>query len=240
MITILLPAYKESENLKNILPKINSVLDGMDYEIIIIDTMEPTDDTEEVCSKNNAKYIRREGGNTYGDAIRSGFAASSGEFTIVMDADGSHDPGYILQFDDLMKTGEYDLIIGSRYCKGGHTDNGPLLRLMSWMLNTTYRILFGLKVKDVSDSFRMYKTEQIKELDLNSLNFDIVEEILIKLNLYNDNFRIREVPITFNKRDKGVSKRKTGEYIKTYLQTLFKMLRYKRSYKKQKKMEKDV
>lgn len=239
MISILLPSYNEAENLKAILPRLHETLGGIEHEILVIDTVEPMDDTEKVCLGNDAKYIPREGGNTYGDAVRTGFSKSSGDFSLIMDADGSHDPKYILEMLARQEETGCDLVIGSRYCKGGQTDNGIILKAMSWSLNYTYRICFGLKVKDVSDSFRLYRTEQIKELDLESSNFDIVEEILIKLNLYNKGFRIEEVPIVFNKRVAGESKRKTLQFIKSYLKTLFKMLGFKRRYKKQMKAKTD-
>ena len=68
------------------------------------------------------------------------------------------------------------------------------------MLNITYRILFGLKVKDVSDSFRIYDSSKLKEILLECNDFDIVEEILIKLKYNNKDFEAREIPISFHKR----------------------------------------
>lgn len=95
---------------------------------------------------------------------------------------------------------------------------------MSWMLNVAYRVIFNLKVKDVSDSFRMYKSEQIKALQFECDNFDIVEEILIKLNLAAASFRVKEVPISFNKRAAGESKRDLLKFIKSYFVTMRRLL----------------
>lgn len=227
MISIVLPAYLEAENLKNILPDIHKVLSEIEHEILVVDTMEPMDNTEEVCKINNAIYTPRNGGNFYGDAIRTGFQKVSGKYTVIMDADGSHNPKEILNFYREMETGKYDLVIGSRYCKGGYTDNPAILRFMSWALNVAYRVIFGLKVKDVSDSYRMYKSEQIKKLNLECENFDIVEEILIKLSLNNALFQIKEVPISFNKRAAGESKRDLAKFIKSYLKTIRRLLKIK-------------
>ena len=156
-ISVILPAYLEAENLRNILPKLKKNLENIQapYEILVIDTMEAMDDTEEVCSQYDCRYIHREGGNLYGNAMRTGFKIAEGEYVVVMDADGSHDPKEISRFYTEMQTGKYDLIIGSRYCKGGKTDNSFILRFMSRILNISYKIMFGLKVEDVSDSFRM-------------------------------------------------------------------------------------
>ena len=208
-ISIVLPAYKEAENLKNILPLINQTLGkaNIDYEILVINTIIQMDDTESVCNKNQAICISREGGNLYGDAIRTGLKKARGKYIVVMDADGSHNPSDILRFYSEMKQKDYTLIIGSRYCKGGYTDNNFILKFLSWILNVSYRIMFGLKVKDVSDSFRMYNADSIKKVELECDNFDIVEEILIKLKYGVSNFNVKEIPISFNKRVAGESKR---------------------------------
>lgn len=228
-ISIVLPSYKEAENLKKILPLINQFLGEtfLEYEVLVIDTIEKMDDTEEVCGIHHANYISREGGNLYGDAIRTGFDKAKGKYVVVMDADGSHNPSDILRFYNEMKQKAYTLVIGSRYCKGGYTDNNFILRFMSWALNVTYRIMFGLKVKDVSDSFRMYDASCIKRLELECDNFDIVEEILIKLKYEADHFEVKEIPISFNKRAAGESKRDLVKFIGSYIRTMQKLLQVK-------------
>ena len=235
MISVVLPAYEEEKNLINILPRIHKVLDSkkLEHEILVVDTMEPLDDTKKVCEQYNARYVPRENGNYYGDAIRTGFDKAVGEYIVVMDADGSHDPKEILKFYKVMKNPKVDLVIGSRYCKGGHTDNNFVLRFMSWALNVTYRVFFALKVRDVSDSFRMYRSSQVKNLQFECENFDIVEEILIKLSLYNKPFIAVEVPISFNKRAEGESKRDLGKFILSYLKTIKRLMRIKRESRKQ-------
>lgn len=222
-ISVVIPAYKEADNLKKLLPRLHDVLGetNLPYEILIIDTMEPMDDTKSVCEANNAVYTPRQGGNFYGDAIRTGFEAAKYSYTVVMDGDGSHNPGDIARF--LPEIGLSDLVIGSRYCKGGVTDNNFILRAMSYILNCSYRIVFGIKAKDVSDSYRMYHTEQIKALNLECSNFDIVEEILVKLNLSKKGFLIREVPVQFNKREFGESKRDLKKFIVSYIKTMKKL-----------------
>ena len=231
MISIVLPAYMESDNLRNIIPAISRELQNIDHEILVVDTMEPMDDTESVCCSFFARCIRRRGGNNYGDAIRTGVEEAQGECIVIMDADGSHNPNYIPSMYDVMKNKNCDLVIGSRYCKGGKTDNPAILRLMSYILNLVYRIVFGLKVKDVSNSFRMYKRDLLNQIKLECDNFDIVEELLVKLSLLCKPLNVCEVPIVFNKRDKGKSKRKLLKFIGSYLSTIKRLLRYKKEYK---------
>lgn len=89
-LSVVLPAYKEAENLGLLLPKIKENLDKLNienYEILIIDTMETMDSTEKVCLDNNVNYYHREDGNTYGDAIKTGIAKANNDFLLIMDAD---------------------------------------------------------------------------------------------------------------------------------------------------------
>ncbi|MCI1769535.1 MAG: glycosyltransferase [Mageeibacillus sp.] len=227
-LSVVIPAYREAENLKSILPRLVRTLKAAcsEWEILIVDTMEPTGDgTEEVCLANGATYVNRKGGNLYGDAIRTGFAAARFERICVMDADGSHNPDDITRMIDTANLQNADLVIGSRYTKGGHTENPSVLIAMSYMLNVTYRILFGIKVKDVSDSFRLYDAAKVKSIGLECDNFDIVEEILILLGSRYPNLRIVEIPITFDKRDKGESKRDLKKFVRSYIKTIRKLMR---------------
>lgn len=228
-ISIVLPAYKEAENLKNILPVLKDCIEmtHVEYEVLVIDTIDEMDDTKAVCSANHVNYVSREGGNLYGDAVRTGFAKAGGKYVVVMDADGSHNPNDILRFYEEMKQKDYTLVIGSRYCKGGYTYNNFILKFMSWILNVTYRVVFGLKVKDVSNSFRMYDAKAIKGMKLECNNFDIVEEILIKLKYDAKDFMVKEIPISFNKRAAGESKRDLVKFIGSYIKTMRKLLKIK-------------
>lgn len=230
-LSVVIPAYREAENLQIILPKIHEALKGMDYEVNIIDTMEPLDDTEAVCLQNDVNYYHREGGNLYGDAIRTGIKVAQKDHILIMDADGSHSPS---DFDKMLKDAEnYDLTIGSRYVTDGKTDNPWILIFMSWIVNVCFRLALGLKVKDISDSFRIYNAADVKALKLNCNNFDLVEEIIIKLSVIHKDYRIREVPITFNKRMYGESKRDLVKFAFSYISTIVKLFQMKRKAKKE-------
>lgn len=232
-LSVLLPSYNEEENLKTLLPKIKENLEekeNLEYEIIVVDSMDKLDDTEEVCKENNAKFYRRENGNSYGDAIRTGISKAKNDYLLVMDADGSHSPKELVKLINDCES--YDLTIGSRYVKNGKTQNNIILIIMSWMVNIAYRLCLKIKIKDISNSLRIYKTKDIKSLKLESNNFDIVEEILIKLCLKNKEYKIREVPITFEKRKQGKSKRKLGKFILSYIKTMKRLIKIRKEANK--------
>lgn len=233
-ISVVLPAYKEAQNLRVLLPRLTAVLkqSGEAWEVLVADALQPTGDgTEKVCKENGVTYLNRQGGNYYGDAIRTGIKAARYDRIVIMDADGSHDPADILRMGQAMEEKNLDLVIGSRYMKGGKTHNGPILRLMSLMVNLSYRVLFQIKVKDVSNSFRMYSGEKLKKIPLQCNNFDIVEEILILFQIYNPQARIAEIPVYFNKRMAGRSKRKLAQFVLSYLGTMHKLMTVRRQAK---------
>lgn len=227
-ISVVIPAYKEADNLDLLIPKIQMALSSIDaYEINIVDTMEPMDSLPDICKKYGVNYINRKGGNSYGDAIRTGFQSAKFEYLMIMDADGSHSPSDFSQMIDCADN--YDLTIGSRYVKNGKTDNPAILILMSYVVNVCFRLVLGINVKDISDSFRLYRTADVKILNLECSNFDIVEEIIIKLAVNHKNYRIREVPITFNKRMYGESKRDLVKFVFSYISTLVKLFKIKQN-----------
>lgn len=231
MISIILPAYKEYDNLKILLPNIEKELCDIDFEVLVIDTIESLDDTKELCKEYNfVKYFNRENGDNYGDAIRTGIKYSSKKYIIIMDADGSHPVNKIIELYNCIEKDNIDLVICSRYVEGGNSHNGFILKFMSLIVNICYRIVFSLKVKDVSNSFRIYKSDMLKSINLECNNFDIVEEILIKLSSKYKNIKIKEIPIYFNKRLYGKSKRHLIRFIFSYIFSIIKLYRIKDNF----------
>jgi len=222
-LSVIIPAYLEEENLKFLLPKLKNVLDStnINYEIIIVDSIEPLDNTGNICQDYNVKYINRESGNSYGDAVRTGINQAIGEKVLFMDADGSHSPEFILEL--LKHRNNSNLIIASRYIDGGGTENNKILTLMSKILNITYSVVLGIKCKDISNSFKLYDAKDLKSINLNCNNFDIVEEIIYKISKNNKNLKIKEIPYTFKNRLYGKTKRNLVFFIITYIFTIIKL-----------------
>lgn len=207
-----------------LLPRLLKCLEDLDYEILVVDTKAEMDGTKSYCTgleSENIRYVNRSPDNYYGDAIRTGIANITGDLAVCMDADGSHSPEFILQMLPAAK--ENDLVIASRYIEGGYTENNKVQVLMSKIVNLVYSTVLGLKCKDVSNSFRIYRTNQLKTLSLRCNNFDIVEEILFKLTRNYTDLRVIELPYTFKQRLFGETKRSMIEFIYSYLRTLVKL-----------------
>ena len=207
-LTIIIPAYKELDNLKILIPKIYKNLSQYfkDYNnnIIIVDGIVPDSLTRRLCNEFGSTYINRAPDDTFGDAIRSGIDCvkqnfSETDWLIIMDADGSHNSDSFKDFRFQIDTNEPDIVIASRYVIGGKTKNNAVLISLSKLVNIIYRIMFKLPVKDVSNNYRLYKFDFIKDIELVEKNFDIVEEILIKIIKKKQNIKIIEIPSTFEK-----------------------------------------
>jgi len=222
-LSIILPAYLEEENLRLLLPRIINVCTQLapSFEVIVVDTEKPMDGTSIACQEAGITYVNRTGGNTYGAAIRTGIAKSSGEKIIFMDADGSHHPEFIKKL--YSQKDSHDIVIASRYIKGGNTENSKVLILMSRIVNLGFAIVLGIKCKDVSNSFKLYNASMLKSLNLKCDNFDVVEEILYKIIRTNENVKIKELPFSFKQRMFGETKRNLPAFILTYVYTLFRL-----------------
>lgn len=232
-LTIMIPAYLEAASLRTLIPQIHAAAGALtpSYELLILDTQQPLDDTAEVCAALHATHVRRTGGNHYGDAIRTGFAMARGEFLLCMDADGSHNPSYFASMWARRNT--WDIVIGSRYAEGGQTENPRILIFMSWVVNVTFRMAFSIKAKDVTNSFRLYRTDVLKPLRLESNAFDILEELLIKAVTARPPATVGEVPVTFERRKAGESKRNLVKFAFGYLTTLRRLRKFQSEARRQ-------
>jgi dolichol-phosphate mannosyltransferase len=226
--SILLPSYNEAENLKILLPRLIASADEhlLSYEIIVLDAETSLDNSAEICAMANIIYANRAPANYYGDALRTGIERARGEFIISMDADGSHPPEFLAEF--IKQTGDYDVLIASRYIPGGYTENNAVLVWMSKLLNLIYYKILKIPVYDISNSFRCYRAEKLRSLKLECNNFDILQEILIALIHQTPAIKIKEIPFHFQKRIAGKSKRRLSVFIYSYLKTLFKLYKLHR------------
>lgn len=225
MISVVLLAYREEESLKLLFPRLIEQMDSLneEYEMIVVDTDKPTDNTEAVCRQYGARYVNQEDPG-FGGAYRKGISVMKGDKMLVLDSDGSHNPIYIPDIYNKFITG-YDVVIGSRYTKGGKTEDAVSSRIMSHILNGVFRIVTGVKAKDLSTNFRMYRADVLREIKLTSTNYDVLEEVLLLMKLkIGKNFKVGEIPITFNKRIAGESKRRLIPFIISYIKTMFRLI----------------
>ena len=220
-LSVVIPSLNEAENLARLLPQLNGVLCDLanEYQVIVVDNHSP-DGTKEVCAANGAVVVQQSEPG-YGGALWAGFGRASGDYVLTMDVDLSHAPDFVPAMWDRRSDGE--VVIASRYIEGGSADMPWYRRVLSVILNVIYTRVLSLQVRDISSGFRLYRASVLNELDLQSSDFDALEEILIKC--YARGSKIIEIPFHYVPRDSGKSKVKLLRFGAAYLRTLARMWR---------------
>ncbi|MCW1296189.1 MAG: glycosyltransferase family 2 protein [Candidatus Parvarchaeota archaeon] len=201
MISIVVPCYNEEKNIEKCYRDITTELIKLgikDYEIIF-EQEGSTDRTLEIMKKIeklDKRVIALDLGNKRkgkGFGLRACFEKAHGELIITMDADLSVKPDIIKKFMDESK--ENDIIIASRFIRGGESRRPILRNFLSFCYNLISRILLNVDVRDAQSGFKAIKKEVIKNIELKIDGFEIDTELLAKAKKMG--FRIKEVPATW-------------------------------------------
>ena len=214
---VIIPTYNEKENIAAI---INAVIVlGNQYHVLVVDDGSPdgtANIVKELMQLHPDKIFiqERKGKLGLGTAYIHGFKwalENQYDFIFEMDADFSHNP---LDLDRLLAACEAgaDVAIGSRYVKGGATENWPLDRLIYSKGGSVYtRMITGMPVKDPTAGFMCYKNKVLAAMQLDHISFiGYAFQIEMKFASWRLGFKLKEVPITFIDRKIGVSKMSKG------------------------------
>jgi dolichol-phosphate mannosyltransferase len=214
---VIIPTYNEKENIAAI---INAVIVlGNQYHVLVVDDGSPdgtANIVKELMQLHPDKIFiqERKGKLGLGTAYIHGFKwalENQYDFIFEMDADFSHNP---LDLDRLLTACEAgaDVAIGSRYVKGGATENWPLDRLIYSKGGSLYtRMITGMPVKDPTAGFMCYKNKVLAAMQLDHISFiGYAFQIEMKFASWRLGFKLKEVPITFIDRKIGVSKMSKG------------------------------
>jgi dolichol-phosphate mannosyltransferase len=214
---VIIPTYKERENIEAIVKSISS--QAIDFDILIIDDNSP-DGTADIVkdlqkSFHNLNLIERPGKLGLGTAYIAGFrwALKKGyNYVFEMDADFSHDPQDLLKLYKACAENGADLAIGSRYICGVNVVNWPLSRvLMSYVASIYVRIITGMKIMDTTAGFKCYKKEVLEKIRLDKIkSVGYGFQIEMKFKTWKMGYKIVEVPIIFTDRKLGASKMTGG------------------------------
>jgi len=214
---VLIPTYNEKENIAAI---INAVLAfETNYHILVIDDGSP-DGTADIVRSIMIDYPQRvfiecrSGKLGLGTAYIHGFKwalSHNYDYIIEMDADFSHDPKDLDRLCAAIDAGA-DVAVGSRYVKGGSTENWPLDRKIYSQGGSAYtRIITGMPVKDPTAGFVCYRNKVLGAMNLDNIKFiGYAFQIEMKFASWRLGFKITEVPIKFVDRKIGVSKMTKG------------------------------
>jgi dolichol-phosphate mannosyltransferase len=214
---VIIPTYKEKENIESIISAITSL--PVRFDILIIDDNSP-DGTANLVKNMQPSYpnlhlIERHGKLGLGTAYISGFKwALERDYSFIyeMDADFSHDPHDLIRLYKACNDEGADLAIGSRYISGVNVVNWPLSRvLMSYFASIYVRIITGMKIMDTTAGFKCYRREVLESIQpdkIRSVGYGF--QIEMKFTAWKLGYKIVEVPIIFTDRKMGASKMTGG------------------------------
>lgn len=215
-LSVIIPARNEADNLKDCISEICKELihHSIDFEILVIDDGS-TDNTVDVIKVINqsifsVKYIRNDGENGFGRAVRLGLENFNGDAVAVMMADCSDSPQDLVEYWECLQGG-YDCAFGSRFVKGSQVSDYPTAKLIAnRVVNTIIRFAFKIKCNDITNAFKIYRREVIDGCrPFISPHFNLTVEIPLKAIIRGYSWKV--IPISWKNRAKGVAKLKLRE-----------------------------
>ena len=215
---VIIPTYKEKENVEKIIEAIIGLNQG--FHILIIDDNSP-DGTADIVKSLVPKYLgslfleERSGKLGLGTAYIMGFKwglKRGYQYLIEMDADFSHDPKDLQRLYDACKNDGADISIGSRYVRGGKLENWPFSRKLISKSGALYtRLITWMPIQDPTAGFVCYTNKVLTAMNLDLIRFvGYAFQIEMKFVAWKLGFKITEVPITFKDRLFGASKMSKG------------------------------
>jgi dolichol-phosphate mannosyltransferase len=216
---VIIPTYKEKENIEALIETISSL--SVPFDILIIDDNSP-DGTASIVKTLQSEYknlhlIERPGKLGLGSAYKTGFnwALENGyDYIFEMDADFSHNPDDLVRLHKACNDDGADVAIGSRYVSGVNVINWPLSRvLMSYFASIYVRFITGMKIMDTTAGFKCYRKEVLENIhpeQIISKGYGF--QIEMKFIAWKLGYKIVEVPIIFTDRKLGSSKMTGGVF----------------------------
>jgi len=210
-ILVIIPTYNEAENIEPIVARVRTSVP--EAHILVADDNSP-DGTGELADKlaaadQHVHVLHRKGKEGLGAAYIAGFGwgMDNGYGVLVeMDADGSHQPEELPRLLDAL--GSADLVLGSRYVKGGAVRNWPKHReVLSRGGNIYTRLAIGVPLADATGGYRAFRRETLEGIGLDQVaSAGYCFQVDLAWRALKKGFRVVEVPITFIERERGTSK----------------------------------
>jgi dolichol-phosphate mannosyltransferase len=210
-VVMVVPTYNEAMNLAWIVERLRTAQPGVD--VMVVDDNSP-DGTGKIADELAAadpqvQVVHRTEKAGLGAAYINGFLVALEQgYDVIgeMDADGSHQPEQLHRLLDALR--ESDLVIGSRWVKGGSVVNWPLFRkLLSVFGNLYVRLLLGIKVHDATAGFRVFRRGTLEAIDVRTVQSSgYVFQTDMAWRTIQAGLTVREVPIEFIERERGDSK----------------------------------
>jgi glycosyltransferase involved in cell wall biosynthesis len=212
-VSVVIPTKNEAKNLPHVLGSLSP-----DYhEVILVDGGSSDDTVEVACALRPGIKVIQQNRRGKGNALACGFAAASGDFIVMLDADGSTDPGEIGRFVAALREGA-DYAKGSRFLPGGgSSDISRLRRVGNYFLNKIVNAAYGTHYTDLCYGYNAFKRECLSAIALHCGSGDdpiaatmrwgdgFEVETLINVRVAKAGLHVEEVPSFEHSRRHGTS-----------------------------------
>ena len=209
-LCLVVPTFNEAGNVEEVIRRVREALAGVNWEIIFVDDDSPDGTADRVRAvgrqDRRVRCIQRLGRRGLSGACVEGLLATAAPYLAVMDADLQHDETILPRMLALLRAGDVDLVVGSRYMKGGGIGDWNATRSsMSRLATTVSRIVNKQDVSDPMSGFFMMRREVLDASahSLSSLGFKILLDLMATSP---GRLRLAEVPYTLRLRAVGESK----------------------------------
>ncbi|WP_454634309.1 glycosyltransferase family 2 protein [Bradyrhizobium cenepequi] len=210
LLSVVVPSFNERDNVTVLYRRLETALAGIPWEVVFVDDNSP-DGTWEVVrglarQDSRVRCIRRVGRRGLSGACIEGILASSAPYAVVMDADLQHDETQLPKMVELLRSGQADLVVGSRYIEGYRAEGFDKQRAGASAFATEIaRRLLRIDIADPMSGFFAIRRDRFEELapNLSTQGFKILLDVVATAQ---GRLRTVEIPYTFGSRQHGESK----------------------------------
>jgi len=212
-LSVVIPCYNEEQTLADVVAKVGGAdTAGLEQEIVIVDDCSADGSAaiaEELAKSDpRIRVLRHDVNQGKGAALRTGFAAASGDLVIVQDADMEYDPADYVKLIAPIINGDADVVYGSRFLERDATEAHYLLHgLANRFLTTLSNLLTGLKLTDMETCYKLVPKRLLDQITITENRFGIEPEITAKLAHMKPKPRLVEVPVSYVNRSYAEGKK---------------------------------
>jgi dolichol-phosphate mannosyltransferase len=201
-VSVIIPVYNEFRTFEQVLQRVRRapLPEGCEKEIVVVDDGS-TDGTSQIFGDLARTGVivgcRSEINSGKGTALRAGIALASGDIVLIQDGDLEYDPNDYARLVGPILRGEAEVVYGSRF-RGSVTGMALRHRVANRILTATANLLFDAGITDEATAYKAFRASVLKEIRLDCERFEFCPEVTSKLRRLN--YRIHEVPISYNAR----------------------------------------